>query len=90
MYSEINLDLQSFAKRVYENYLYQSTFYNFLNPAYIGELRQTGAPVIEVGSQNPTQAHIRATKEIVVENLMEELSLTSKQANEAIEKYWEE
>lgn len=58
------LDLQSFAKRVYENYLYQSTFYNFLNPAYIGELRQTGTPVIEVGSQNPTQAHVRATKEI--------------------------
>lgn len=64
MYAELNLDLQAFAKRVYENYLYQSTFYNFLNPAYIGELRQTGAPVIEVGKQNPLSAHVRATKEI--------------------------
>ena len=41
MYSEIGLDLQSFAKRVYDSILYQSTFYNFLSPNYIGELRQT-------------------------------------------------
>lgn len=64
MYDEINLDLQSFAKRVYDSYLYQSTFYNFLNPNYIGELRQTGAPVIEIAKQDALTAHVRETKEI--------------------------
>lgn len=64
MYEEINLDLQSFTKRVYENYLYQSTFYNFLNTNYIGTLRQTGAPVIEIAKQDAATAHVRATKEI--------------------------
>lgn len=64
MYSEINLDLQSFTKRVYDNILYQSTFYNFLNTAYIGDLRQTGAPVIEVAKETPLTVHVRETKEI--------------------------
>ena len=64
MYDEINLDLQSFAKRVYDSYLYQSTFYNFLNPNYIGEIRQTGAPVIEIAKQDALTAHVRETKEI--------------------------
>lgn len=64
MYSEINLDLQSFTKRVYDNILYQSTFYNFLNPNYIGDLRQTGAPVIEVAKETPLTVHVRETKEI--------------------------
>lgn len=64
MNSEINLDLQAFAKRVYDSYLYQSTFYNFLNPNYIGTIRQTGAPVIEITKQNPVTAHVRSTKEI--------------------------
>ena len=64
MYEEINLDLQAFAKRVYENYLYQSSFYNFLNMNYIGELRQTGAPVIEISKQDAVSAHVRQTKEI--------------------------
>ena len=41
MYTELNLDLQAFAKRVYDSILYQSTFYKFLNMAYIGEIRQT-------------------------------------------------
>jgi hypothetical protein len=64
MYEEINLDLQSFAKRVYDSFLYESSFYKFLNPNYIGELRQTGAPVIEIGKTNKLNAHVRATKEI--------------------------
>ena len=64
MYEEINLDLQSFAKRVYESILYQSTFYNFLNPNYIGELRQTGAPVIEIAKTNELTVNKRQTKEI--------------------------
>lgn len=64
MYSELNLDLQAFAKRVYDSILYQSTFYNFLNTAYIGELRQTGAPVIEIAKTNKLNVNVRQTKEI--------------------------
>ena len=64
MYEKINLDLQSFAKRVYDSILYQSTFYNFLNTSYIGELRQTGAPVIEVAKTNALTVNVRQTKEI--------------------------
>lgn len=64
MYSEIGLDLQAFAKRVYDSILYQSTFYNFLNPNYIGTLRQTGAPVIEVAKTTPTTVNKRQTVEI--------------------------
>ena len=64
MYNEINLDLQAFAKRVYNSILYQSTFYNFLNPNYFGTLRQTGAPVIEIAKTTPLSVHVRATKEI--------------------------
>ena len=64
MYSEINLDLQAFAKRVYDSILYQSTFYNFLNTNYIGELRQTGAPVIEIAKTDALSVHVRETKEI--------------------------
>lgn len=64
MYEEINLDLQSFAKRVYDSILYNSTFYNFLNTAYIGELRQTGAPVIEIAKTDKLSVNVRQTKEI--------------------------
>ena len=64
MYTELNLDLQAFAKRVYDSILYQSTFYKFLNPAYIGELRQTGAPVIEIAKTNTLSVNVRETKEI--------------------------
>ena len=64
MYQEIGLDLQAFAKRVYDSILYQSTFYNFLNTAYIGTLRQTGAPVIEVGKTDKLNVNVRETKEI--------------------------
>lgn len=64
MYSELNLDLQAFAKRVYDSILYQSTFYNFLNTNYIGTLRQTGAPVIEIAKTNALTVNVRQTKEI--------------------------
>lgn len=64
MYEEINLDLQAFANRVYDSILYQSTFYNFLNPNYIGTLRQTGAPVIEVPKTVALSVNVRQTKEI--------------------------
>lgn len=64
MYGEINLDLQAFAKRVYDSILYESSFYKFLNTNYIGELRQTGAPVIEVIKTNTLGVNVRNTKEI--------------------------
>ena len=64
MYEEVNLDLQAFAKRVYDSILYQSTFYKFLNTNYIGELRQTGSPVIEIAKTNALTVNVRATKEI--------------------------
>ena len=64
MKEEIGLDLQAFVKRVYDDVLYQSTFYNFLNPAYIGALRQTGAPVIEVAKTEVLSVNVRETKEI--------------------------
>lgn len=64
MIEGIGLDLQAFVKRVYDDVLYQSTFYNFLNPAYIGALRQTGAPVIEVAKTEVLSVNVRETKEI--------------------------
>jgi hypothetical protein len=64
MFNELNLDLQAFAKRVYDSVLYQSTFYNFLNMNYIGTLRQTGAPVIEVAKTDVLSVNVRETKEI--------------------------
>ena len=64
MYTEVNLDLQAFAKRVYDSILYQSTFYKFLNTNYIGEVRQTGAPVIEIAKTNALSVNVRSTKEI--------------------------
>lgn len=64
MLEELNLDLQAFARRTYESILYQSTFYNFLNMNYIGTLRQTGAPVIEVAKTDVLSVNVRETKEI--------------------------
>ena len=78
MYSELNLDLQAFAKRVYDSILYQSTFYKFLNTAYIGTLRQTGAPVIEVAKTDKLTVNVRETKEI---------QTLSKKMHNLIEKY---
>ena len=63
-YTEVNLDLQGVSKRIYESLLYRSTFYKMLNPNYIGELRTTGTPMIEVLKSNDTTVNVRATKEI--------------------------
>jgi len=63
-FPQVNLDLQSFVKRVYYSILYNSTFYKFLNEAYIGDLRQTGAPMIEVMKSNPVTVNVRQGKEI--------------------------
>ena len=53
-YTSIGLDLQSVVKRTYENLLYRSSFTNFLNTDYLGVIRQTGAPTLEVVVQGAT------------------------------------
>lgn len=52
-YTALNLDLQGVVKKVYEDLLYRSSFMNFLNPAYLGEIRSTGTPMIEVIKTKP-------------------------------------
>lgn len=59
-----SLDLQSVAKRIYESLLYRSTFYKFLNPNYIGELRNAGTPMIEILKSGDASVNVRSTKEI--------------------------
>ena len=63
-FTQIGLDLQSVMKRTYANLLYRSSFYNFLNEAYIGEVRTTGTPIIEVMKQNATTINQRAAAEM--------------------------
>lgn len=58
-FNQIGLDLQSVMKRTYANLLYNSSFYNFLNEDYIGDIRQTGAPRIEILKQKPTTLNSR-------------------------------
>lgn len=52
-YASLSLDLQGIVKKVYDDLLYRSTFMNFLNPSYIGEIRSTGTPMIEVAVTKP-------------------------------------
>jgi len=52
-YTSLNLDLQGVVKKVYEDLLYRSTFMNFLNPSYLGEIRSTGTPMIEIIKTKP-------------------------------------
>jgi hypothetical protein len=59
------LDLQAVAKRIYYSLIYRSTFYKFLNERYIGELRNTGTPMIEILKSGDATVHVRETKEIV-------------------------
>lgn len=59
-----SLDLQSVAKRIYDSLLYRSVFYKFLNPNFIGELRNAGTPMIEVLKSADATVHVRNTKEI--------------------------
>ena len=63
-FTEVNLDLQSVAKRIYDSLLYNSQFYKMLNPNYIGEIRDTGTPMIEVIQSTDTTVNVRQTKEI--------------------------
>lgn len=59
-----SLDLQSVAKRIYASLLYNSQFYKFLNPNYIGEIRATGTPMIEILKSGDATVNVRETKEI--------------------------
>ncbi len=59
-----SLDLQSVAKRIYFSLIYRSTFYKFLNEKYIGEIRNTGTPMIEVLKSSDASVNVRQTKEI--------------------------
>ena len=63
-FTEIGLDLQSTVKRIYQNIVYRSSFYNMLNDAYIGELRNAGTPMIEVLKSQDVTVNTRETKEI--------------------------
>ena len=63
-YTEIGLDLQSTVKRIYQNIVYRSSFYNMLNDSYIGELRNAGTPMIEVLKSDDVTINTRETKEI--------------------------
>jgi hypothetical protein len=63
-YSEIGLDLQGTVKRIYMNLIYKSSFYKMLNDAYIGEIRNSGVPMIEVLKTNDTTINIRNTREL--------------------------
>ena len=60
-----SLDLQSVAKRIYYSLIYRSTFYKFLNERYIGELRNSGTPMIEILKSGEATVNVRETKEIV-------------------------
>lgn len=59
-----SLDLQSVAKRIYDSLLYNSQFYKFLNPNYIGEIRTAGTPMIEILKSGDATVNVRETKEI--------------------------
>lgn len=63
-FTEVGLDLQGTVKRIYMNLMYRSTFYKMLNDAYIGELRQTGVPMIEVLKSKDVTVNVRNTKEL--------------------------
>lgn len=58
-FNQVGLDLQGVMKRTYANLLYRSAFYNFLNEYYIGEIRQTGTPRIELIKQKATTLNER-------------------------------
>ena len=78
-FTQIGLDLQGVLKRTYQNLLYQSSFYKFLNTSYIGELRQTGTPVIEVIKQNATTLNTRAGVEMANDGAVSPALATYKQ-----------
>lgn len=63
-FTQINLDLQGVLKRTYADLLYRSSFMNFLNEDYIGEIRNTGVPIIEVMKTNAPTVNSRQKVEL--------------------------
>lgn len=63
-FTEVGLDLQATVKRIYQNLIYRSTFYKMLNDSYIGELRNTGTPMIEIIKTQDVTINVRNKKEI--------------------------
>lgn len=66
-YTEVGLDLQGTVKRIYYNLIYKSAFYKMLNDSYIGEIRNSGVPMIEVLKTNDTTINIRNTRELATQ-----------------------
>lgn len=64
-FTDVNLDLQNVMRRTYANLLYRSTFYNFLNEEYIGDVRQAGTPAIEILKNQKTTINTRAQAEML-------------------------
>lgn len=64
-FTDVGLDLQSVMRRTYANLLYRSTFFNFLNEQYIGDIRQAGTPAIEVLKNKKTTVNTRAQAEML-------------------------
>ena len=64
-FTDVNLDLQSVMKRTYANLLYRSTFFNFLNEDYIGDIRQAGTPAIEILKNKKTVVNTRNQAEML-------------------------
>ena len=60
----IGLDLQGLVKKVYKTLQYESSFYKMLNDNYIGEVRNTGTPVIEILNSDNLTINVRQTEEI--------------------------
>jgi hypothetical protein len=63
-YTQISLDLQGVMKRTYADLLYRSSFMNFLNEDYIGDIRQTGTPMIEIMKTTAPTINVRETPEM--------------------------
>ena len=63
-YTQISLDLQGVMKRTYADLLYRSSGMNFLNEEYIGDVRQTGTPMIEILKTNAPTVNVRLTPEM--------------------------
>jgi hypothetical protein len=64
-FTDVGLDLQNVMRRTYANLLYRSTFFNFLNEQYIGDIRQAGTPAIEILKNKKTTVNTRAQAEML-------------------------
>lgn len=79
-FTQIGLDLQGVLKRTYANLLYRSSFFKFLNEGYLGNVRTTETPVIEVIKQQAGTINTRATVEMANDGATSPALSTYKQA----------